>query len=175
MNKKAFTLIEVIISITIFSIVMAFLYKSLDQSKKFNESFSTHVDNYIDTYDFQKILNEDIIETKNGIKLDSDKDGNTILLITESNNTYHNVFNKYITYLLSKENNLLRIESQKEFKKNEIKSDFYDDSNTYIDLVAKDIKSFLVVQNKKERNGFTIYITTQKNKDYLFSTKMLIP
>jgi prepilin-type N-terminal cleavage/methylation domain-containing protein len=175
MTKKGFTLVEVMVSITIFSLVMAFLYESLNHSKKFNESFEKHVDKYMETFDLQKIINEDIMETKDSISLSTDKDKNTILQITNTNNTYHNPFNKYVTYLLSKENNILRIESKIKYNTKEFKSEFFDDENTYIDIVAKDIKKFLVLKNTKNENGYTFYIKDTNSKDYLFSSKKLIP
>ena len=175
MKRRAFTLIEVMVSITIFSIVMAFLYESLNHSKNFNKIFERHVDNYIESFDLQKIINEDIIETKDSISIEEDKDGNTILLIKNTNNTYHNPFNKYVTYILSKENNILRIESKKEFKYKEFKSEFFDDENTYIDILVKDIKKFLVLKNLKDENGFSFYIESSNSKNYLFSAKKFIP
>lgn len=175
MKKRGFTLVEVMVSITIFSIVMAFLYESLNHSKNFNKIFEKHVNNYIESFDLQKIINEDIIETKDSIIISSDKNKNTILFIKNTNNTYHNPFNKYVTYLLSNEQNILRIESKKEFKPKELKSEFFDDENTYIDIVAKDIKKFIVVKNEKDENGFSFYIETINSKSYLFSSKKLIP
>ena len=38
--KKSFTLLELIISITLFMIIVVFLYKTLDQTKHSNKLFS---------------------------------------------------------------------------------------------------------------------------------------
>lgn len=176
MDKKAFTLIETIISITIFSIVLVFLYQSLDLSKKFNKTYSKHLENYLSINYLEELIFEDILETKGSIDISGeDKNKNTIMIIKNSNNTYHYPFNKYITYLVSQKNNLIRIESNKEFKKTDLKSDFYDDDNTYIDIVANKVDKFLVLENQKEKSGFSIYIETTENKNYLFSAKTIIP
>lgn len=175
MNKKAFTLIEIVVSITIFSIVLIFLYQSLDISKKFNKTYSNHLDKYLSISYLEKLIYEDIFETTGSISIDEDKNKNTILKIKNSNNTFHYPFNSHITYLLSKENNILRIESNTKYEKDKIDMNFLNNENTYIDIVAKNIKKFLVLENKKNKNGFTIYLETIENKSYLFSAKTIIP
>ncbi len=175
MNKKGFTLIEVMVSITIFSIVIVFLYQSLNLSKTFNETFTKHLNNYISIYDLEKIIFEDILETKGEISIKTDKNDNTIFQITQSNNTYHDPFNKYITYLLSNNNKLIRIESKEKFDITKSKNAFLEKQNTYIDIVAKDIEKFKILNNIKNSKAFTIYIKTVQGKDYLFSVKTIIP
>ena len=41
--KKAFTLLEVVISITIFMIILLFLYKTLDDTKLTNDKFESYI------------------------------------------------------------------------------------------------------------------------------------
>ena len=43
--KKAFTLLETIISVSIFLIIMIFLYKTLDATKYSNDIFKSHYKN----------------------------------------------------------------------------------------------------------------------------------
>lgn len=175
MNKKGFTLVEVMVSITIFSIVIVFLYQSLNLSKTFNQTFKRHLNNHISMYDLEKIIFEDILETKGEISIKTDKNNNTIFQITQSNNTYHDPFNKYITYLLSNNNKLIRIESKDEFNTTSSISQFLDKDDVYIDIIAKDITKFKVLSNIQNADAFTIYITTLDEKDYLFSAKTVIP
>lgn len=175
MIKKGFTLIETVVSITIFSIVLVFLYKSLDLSKQFNKTYSKHLEKHLSKNYLQQLISEDIFETKGTITILTDKNKNNILKIQNTNNTFHYPFNSYVTYLVTKSNKLIRIESAKEFKKDKIDSDFLDDKKTYIDMLAKDIKSFIVLENQQNKNGYSIYINTIDKKNYLFSAKTMIP
>ncbi len=176
MNKKAFTLVEVMISITIFSIVIVFLYESLNLSKKFNDIFARHVDNYIESFDLQKILYLDIIEAKGNITITPDRNKNTILKIINTNNTYHSVFSKYITYFINKNGKLIRVESSEVFNHKKINSDFLDHKNTYIDILKEDVEKFLVLKNKQsdeDKPGFTIFLKLENEEEIIFSSKKL--
>ncbi len=163
--KKAFTLLEVVISVTIFLIILTVLYKVLDDTKLVNKNIGKYLQQDISSNELYKILVEDIAEAKEGtIKLQQVKDEN-YLISFESFNTYHNAFYTNITYLLSKENNLIRIESKSKFEKNKINENFFETS--YLDIVQKNIKKFQVFQ-KDDKILFSI--TSKNNKRELFTT-----
>ena len=113
--KKAFTLLEVIISITIFMILLIFLYKVLDQTKSSNKQFKTKESSIKYKNHLNSILVEDILERTDKIDIKVDNDKNSLIRF-KSSNTYHNPFFNNITYMISSSNKLIRIESKDQFK-----------------------------------------------------------
>jgi type II secretory pathway component PulJ len=156
--KKAFTLLEVTISITLFMILVLFLYKALDQTKHTNDIFEKKKEVVKEANSINKILLEDIAEIKTPIKIVFDDDKNSIVRF-KSNNTYHNGFLNNITYLISSNSKLVRIESSDEFKMQNSLLDFYE--NAYIDILLEDIEFFEVKDTKNE----VLFIIKQKNKE----------
>ncbi|GGD43296.1 hypothetical protein GCM10012288_16990 [Malaciobacter pacificus] len=156
--KKAFTLLEVTISITLFMILVLFLYKALDQTKHTNDIFEKKKEVVKEANSINKILLEDIAEIKSPIKIVFDDDKNSIVRF-KSNNTYHNGFLNNITYLISSNSKLVRIESSDEFKMQNSLLDFYE--NAYIDILLEDIEFFEVKDTKNE----VLFIIKQKNKE----------
>ena len=154
--KKAFTLLEVVISISIFMIILIFLYQVFDDTKLQNSKFEEHLDKNKDTNYIYKIVAEDIAESKN-IKINKDKNNNSILTF-ETYNTYHNPFYINITYMVSSKNNLVRIEGKIK-KNNKTQAQFLE--NSFIDIISKDIEKFVVLS----KGNKYIFIIKPKDKD----------
>ncbi|MEA3384309.1 MAG: prepilin-type N-terminal cleavage/methylation domain-containing protein [Campylobacterota bacterium] len=164
-SKKAFTLVEILISISLFSIIILFLYQTLDMTKKSNSFYSQKLDIKKDQNDIKKVIFLDLIHAdKNSVKISLDNDENTIFQITTTN-IYHNPFNKHVTYLVSKEQNLLRIESKIVFNKNKIDENFF--NNSYIDILDKELKKFKV--NKQINKKIVFYILKENQEKIVFS------
>ena len=164
--KKSFTLLEVIISITIFMIVLLFLYKVLDQTKLDNKLFESRQEKVDVINNLNNILLEDIAEsiedTKNKPTNTFDRNNNSRYQFM-SNNTYHNAYYRYITYMISPDNELLRIESLKKFRFENENYDFYD--TAYIDVLLEDVEYFDVSNNSfiiKQIDNKQIIIRTFK-------------
>lgn len=151
--KKSFTLLEVIVSITIFMIVLLFLYKVLDQTKLSNKLFENRKVSLEKINRLNNIILEDIAEAIIIDKAVLDKEKNTRYQFT-SNNTYHNAYYKYITYMISSNDKLVRIESLKKFKFENDNIEFYD--NAYVDILLENIEFFEVNNNA--------FIIKQKDK-----------
>ena len=161
--KKSFTLLEVVISITIFMILLLFLYKVLEQTKYSNHLLKDKKENIKSTNHLHNIFFEDIAELTKLESISQDKNENSILKFTTSN-TYHNPFFTNITYFISRESNLIRMESLTKFKGYDSPASFYD--NVYIDVLLKDIKLFEVTQNKENKS--IVFAVQQKDKKKLF-------
>lgn len=159
--KKAFTLLELIISITLFMIIVVFLYKTLDQTKYSNNLFSNKQEILKQSNHLHNIFLEDIAEASN-ITIKSDKNKNAIVKIV-THNTYHNAFFNNITYFIGHSKELIRIESKEAFKEDEAVSiDFL--NNAFIDILLEDIEYFDVKNMEINYN----FIIKQFNKDRIF-------
>lgn len=158
--KKAFTLLELIISITLFMIIVVFLYKTLDQTKYSNNLFFNKQELLKQSNYLHNIFLEDIAEASS-ITVIYDKNKNAIVKIV-TDNSYHNSFFNNITYILGATNKLVRIESMKTFNTELKDDDFY--QNSFIDILLEDIEYFDVKNMQINYN----FIIKQFNKNRIF-------
>ena len=155
--KKSFTLLELLISISIFSIITVFLYKTLDQTKYSNVLFSKKQEILKESNHLHNIFLEDIAESTS-VSVSIDKNKNSIVKIV-TNNTFHNANFNHVTYLIGNTKKFIRIESLKVFNENELVNiDFFE--NVYIDVLFDDIEFFEI---KNDGINFNIFIK-EKNK-----------
>lgn len=159
--KKAFTLLELIISITLFMIIVVFLYKTLDQTKHSNNLFLNKQEILKESNHLHNIFLEDIAEASS-ISINYDKNKNAIVKIITSN-TYHNPFFNNITYFISHSKELIRIESKEVFKESEPISDNFL-NNAFTDVLLENIEYFNVKNMEINYN----FIIKQLNKDRFF-------
>ena len=87
------------ISILIFSIIIVFLYKTLDQTKYSNTLFTKKQEILKESNHLHNIFLEDVAEASN-ITITLDKNKNAIVKIV-TYNTYHNAFFNNVTYFLT--------------------------------------------------------------------------
>ena len=162
--KKSFTLMEILISITLFSIIILFLYGTLDITQKSNLFYSKQLEVKQENNRLEKIIFSDLINMKldGTVVITEDKNKNNIITF-QSNNSYHNPFYKNITYLITRENNLVRIESKDIFDSLKLEDSFFDYS--YIDILKKNIKKMKI--HKGENINF--YIEFENKKKLIFS------
>jgi len=166
MTKKAFSLIEVLVSIALFSIVLVFLYDTLDISTKSNQFYAKKLQITKDKNHIKEILFLDFInppKNSSTFTITKDKNGNSIFKL-QTNNMYHNPFYSYITYLLDNKQNLVRIESKKEFNKDKLDDDFFD--NSYIDILTEKVKKLKI---KKKSSKYYFYIEYEDTSTMVFS------
>ena len=144
--KKSFTLLEVIISIGIFSILMIFFYKTLDQVSFSNNIFKEKEKSLYSNNRIYKIMLEDTLESSK-VEVLEDKNKNSVLKLI-STNTFHNPSYKNITYLIDASNTLVRIESKLEFLLDKTSSEFYKD--IYVDKIKDEVIIFSIISIKKD-------------------------
>jgi competence protein ComGF len=170
--KKSFTLMEVIISVVLLSIITTFLYQTLSMTKETSKFYKGQLDTLKQQNHIKFLMFEDIMNKEGNItKPLLDKNDNTIFTF-QSSNTFHNPFSTYITYFVSRENNLIRCESKKKFDKNKIYN-FVEDKLTYIDIVDKNVSKFQITPTKKDKNNLVVYIQYGDNKEIFFTLKPL--
>ena len=159
--KKSFTLLELLISITLFMIIVVFLYKTLDQTKHSNKLFSNKQEVLKESNHLHNIFLEDVAETSS-VTVTYDKNKNAIIKIV-TYNTYHNAFFNNVTYFINSSKELIRIESKIVFEHLQpIGETFFNDS--FIDVLLVDVEYFDV---KNSGNNY-VFVIKQKNKDRVF-------
>lgn len=170
--KKAFTLIEVVLSVSLLAIIVLFLYKTLDMTKSTNSFYTERLKQFKNQNGIKILMFEDMInkEQNTTVKLIQDKNENTIFTF-KSSNTFHNPFSTQISYFVSKEQNLIRCESKVPFDKNKINS-FVEEPLTYIDIVDKNISKFNMEQGK-DKESYVVYLEYEDKKDIFFTLKPL--
>ena len=146
MMKRAFTLIELLISITIFSILLLSLTNFISTLKVGLKTIEKRVDRERESYLFKKVLYFDILNSYK-ITLENDKNGNAILSLYTSNSLYNLPVANVKWYL--KNGKIVRIETPKSFKKRKFE-DFY-----YIDSFLKGITKFRIY---RRGNKFLIFL-----------------
>ncbi len=163
MKKNAFSLVEILVSIMLFSIIIIFLYHTLDISIKSNQFYSTKLSDKQKRNNIKKILFLDLINSENLNKnIIQDTNKNTILSI-QSNNTYHNPFYTNITYLLTSKDNFIRVESKKKFNTKELNEEFFKDA--YIDILDKSVHKLKIKEKGKK---YYFYIEYKDKTKVLF-------
>lgn len=160
--KKAFTLLELVISISIFMILILFLYKVLDQTKYSNTLLLEKGKQLEISNRLHDILLEDIAESKK-VSITMTKEKNSLVRI-ETRNSYHNPYYKHVTYMISSNFKLLRIESLEVFNTGEnVNIDLFLE-NAYIDILANDVELFEV--KNSELNY--VFVIKEKDKERVF-------
>lgn len=160
MKKHAFSLIEVLVSIVLFSIILIFLYDSLDITIKSNQFYSEKLENKQKSNNVKKVFFSDLVNAKEmNFSLNEDSNKNSILYF-QTKNTYHNPFYSNVTYLVTKNKTLMRIESKNSFAQYKGTDEFFKDA--YIDILDKNIEK-LKIKEKKSRYYFYIrYVGSHK-------------
>lgn len=145
MNKKAFTLIELLISIFLLGLIVNFLYSAIDNLQKTNIMFDTKSQTFINKQKLLDLLYDDIFSAQS-VKIDGLKDTQIDLL---TSNSLFDIEYPYVTWLISKENDtLLRFESTQAF--NSMTSD---NSNLFhISKVGENCERFHIYQSKDQNN-----------------------
>ena len=107
--KKAFTLVEIIISIFLFSLIMIFLYKSISTIQINNKNFRLNSQKNLNLTKTISLLKKDLI-LSNNIKIKKiDKNFNNIKLKTK-NSIYNFAYPTVEWLVLKKSQNLVRVE-----------------------------------------------------------------
>jgi len=114
-SRKAFTLIELLISVTIISIMIIFLYESYAQLNHSNKIYKQESDEIKKHQIKKKVIFLDFsLKTDKEIKiLNQDKHRDVVFF--QSTNSIHKRYYPYIAYI-AKNDKLYRLESLKEFK-----------------------------------------------------------
>lgn len=104
--KKAFTLIELMISIILLSLIVSFLYQSVAQLQSSNQQFLQKTNVLQKREEVLKLLYNDFI---NATSVEwSDKEKSLDVIVMHSNNSLHAMTQPYLKYKVYRDDNTLR-------------------------------------------------------------------
>lgn len=157
-NKKAFSLVELIVSILLLSIIAMFLYSTTSSLQKRNKIFAQREKLLEKDDKLLDLLYDDIFESD---ELNISGNEFTILNI-HTKNTLYDIDYPYVTWMVYKnDNTLLRFESVLPFSKMNVDNNYL----YHISKVSNDCEVFKIYQSKK-RDKVLIDIKF-KGKDHL--------
>lgn len=143
MRKNAFTLIEMVISIIIFSLICIYMYQAINTVSKSNDLYiklykvSEQTEKVKQLFYNDIFLQTDIYATSNI----TDKEDFSIIRF-HTKNSIHSMINPYIAYFI-KDETLYRIESHKH---EEIPLTYANIEHVKVDKLLNDIKLFRVYE-----------------------------
>ena len=157
--RKAFTLIELLISIVILSMLMLFLYKSYAGLNKSNAVFFQKVEQVRSLETIKKTLFLDFYTAVNGVITIKKEDKKEDTVSFQTNNSLHQRFAPYVAYLV-KEKILYRLESLKPFVQFPLESG----SNFVVDALGK-VEIFRVYPSKDVKKKLVVVHVLFESKD----------
>jgi len=135
-QKRAFTLIEVIVSIVLLGFILAVLYKSLDMVRFSNQHLYNHLNNSSTHVKAANTLYLDILKSDGNLTIQNKEDFSRLCINSTQNSLYNLAFTK-VCWIVSKEDHrLLRIEG------NEYKLPATFDDPLEVDSIVEDMTKF---------------------------------
>ncbi len=149
-ERKAFTLVEIIIAIAVFSIAVFVMYGVLSQIKKQKETFYKKYENTNRLVELKRVIYQDFTNARD-IKTDAKKE----IALFKSTNSLYGITNPYILYIL-KNSTLYRVEY---IKKLNINLRSIDTRYLRVLILLKKCKSFKINLSK---DTLSIWIIAKK-------------
>jgi prepilin-type N-terminal cleavage/methylation domain-containing protein len=166
--RKAFTLIEILIAITILSIMMLFLYKSYSSLNISNRFYKNELSQITNGYLKKKVFFLDLsLAYKEKINI-LNQDPKEDVLFMQSANSIHKRHNPYIAYIVQ-DAKLYRLESMHEFKEYPLSV-----GGEYVADCLGDINSFRIYASKGEEAAFLVDADFKEDEDILLKVKVLM-
>ena len=166
-NKKhAFTLVEVLISITLLSLVLMALYKSADILRHSNLHLFNYLEKSTNTLKGSKTLYMDLMHADHNVTIKTE-DKFHRLIINHTRHSLHGLAQAKVVWLVYKENNtLLRIEG------GNYTLPLKSEQRVEIDVIAKNLELFKIYKSKK-RDKILAIIKIKGQEPQLFMTQNL--
>jgi len=169
--KKAFTLIEMMISITILSIMMLYLYRTNASLHLSNANLKQEADNVQKLQKLKQVIYLDFLSAvhdgNNSITI-INREKNEDFVSFMSKHSIHQRINPYITYIV-KNKKLYRLESFKQIKDFEISSE-----QEFVADNLGDVEIFRVyTSNDSKKNEHLIHVKFKNKQKFLFKINSL--
>jgi prepilin-type N-terminal cleavage/methylation domain-containing protein len=159
--KNGFTLVEILVSISLLSIVIVFLSKTVISLQNSNKSFKQAIHNDSHNIKVLTLLKRDIImrDRQTNVMLNNENN-NKSQISFYTNSSIYNISKPFVIWKVLKDSNqLIRIESTK--------VDIYKESNNYKIDGVKDNCTIFQIYKEKEGKHFFIYIKDDKGVEVI--------
>lgn len=166
LKRAAFTLIEMMIAITILSIIMLFLYKSYADLNISNSNLKQETSKLLKIQEIKKVIYLDFLTALYHSIAITNREKNEDFVVFQTAHSLHRRFNPYVTYLV-KDKKLYRLESLKRFTKYNLASD----SEFDIDYIGE-VTNFRVYK-AKGKEMFLVHINFKNMDEILLKVKLL--
>ena len=166
--RSGFTLIELMVSISILSIMMIFLYQSYSSVISANKNLKNEITGITGTQKLKKVIYLDFsLALHKSVKI-LNQDTKEDVVFFQSSNSIHRRYEPYIAYIV-KEDKLYRLESLKEFQEYPLSMDNEFD----VDYLGE-VDSFRVYNSTNDKKELYLVHTELKNfEDILLKVKVL--
>jgi len=139
--QRAFTLVEVLISITLLSLVLLALYKSADLMRSSNKHLYHYLQKSTMSLKGAKTLYKDLMYADHNISINTEEKFHRLTLYNTGHSLHGLAQAKVVWLVYKKDNTLLRIEGGIPLKSEE---------RVEIDVIAKNLELFKVYKSKKK-------------------------
>jgi prepilin-type N-terminal cleavage/methylation domain-containing protein len=143
-STKAFTLLEVLISITLLSLVLMALYKSADILRDSNLHLFKYLQKSTSTLKGSKTLYMDLMHADHNISINTEEKFHRLTISNTTHSLYGQSQAKVIWLVYKEDNTLLRIEG------GEYNMPLRNEQRVEIDVIAKNIELFKIYKSKKK-------------------------
>ena len=165
--RKAFTLIEMLVSVSILSIMLLFLYKSYASLNSSNLFYKNELKSIKITQEKKKIIYLDFasaLSKKTSILTPSTKEN---IVFTQTSHSLHKRYNPYVAYVVE-DDKLYRLESLKEFMTYPINSD-----REFVADYLGEVNSFRMYKSKAKQESYLVHIDFKVDEDILLKINRL--
>jgi prepilin-type N-terminal cleavage/methylation domain-containing protein len=167
-NKKAFTLIEVLISVSILVLIFTFLYSQFNLAQKSTKKTTQIEKSTTKRAKIIELLYADFISSRNLLPTTGRKYDKFSNAFSTENSLYsiQNPFVKYVVVSDNEGNQLVRIEGKRgDIGMQNVNKDFY------IDSIVKEIKYFKIIVSPEY---IEFFVQAKDMKDIYFKLKRVI-
>jgi prepilin-type N-terminal cleavage/methylation domain-containing protein len=165
-QKHAFTLVEVLISITLLSLVLMALYRSADILRHSNLHLFKYLEKSTNTLKGSKTLYMDLMHSDYNLSIKTEEKFHR-LIINNTTHSIHGLAQAKVVWLVYKEaNTLLRVEG------GEYSMPLKSEEKVEIDMIAKNLELFKIYKSKK-KDKILAMIKIKGQEPQLFMTQNL--
>ncbi len=145
--RKAFTLMELMVSIVLIVLITLFLFGAIASSKVSNDSLLTHTKSEQMRSELFELLYRDLLEALS-IETHETKDRHFTILQMQTANSLYNIATPYVTYFVhSRTHQLTRLESARAIN---LPIAYEDENFVMADTLLPDVKAFNVYTARKQ-------------------------
>lgn len=162
--RQAFTLVELMIAITLTALLLTLLYNTANTITKSGEKYLQKEEELIrNVQKIQKLITLDLLNSDiNSTSISNIEPSEPSTILIHTSNSLHDIENPWVLYKTTNDNELLRIESPYK-PKLPLTQQF--SPNIFVDLICNKTKKFNIYKTKSE---FLVIFQCQQNNPVIF-------